>query len=131
MRKQSTMPEMVAGVALGCGQGSLLKSGPIRKQGKVQQQPALWRPAFSHQAPAPEGFKTVAQILIGLNNKNPESDIRVNVERSEKQRSKPQPPLSSPTPQLKRAKLLPLPHLISSSFHLALSFPVSPPKCWD
>lgn len=30
------------------------------------------------------GIWTVAQILIGINNENPESDIGVNIERSEK-----------------------------------------------
>ena len=30
----------------------------------------------------------IARLLIGLNNKNPESDIGVNAERSEKQSSK-------------------------------------------
>ena len=44
---------------------------------------------------------TVAQVFIGLNNKNPESDIRVNAKISERW-SKPQPTLTLLTPQPKK-----------------------------
>ena len=45
---------------------------------------------------------SVEQVLIGINNENPESYIGINTERSERQKSKPQPTLTLLIPQLKR-----------------------------
>ena len=49
----------------------------------------------------------VAQVLIGLNNKNPDLDIRANPERSERERSMSQLTSTLLAPQLKKGvKLL-------------------------
>ena len=55
-------------------------------------------------------FLLLSEILVDLNNKNPESDIRGNAERSERLRNKPQPPLTLPTAQPERTELL-LPYI--------------------
>lgn len=68
---------------------------------------------------------TVGQILLGLNNKYLESDIRVSTERTQKQRSKQQLPLtlSASHPRRSQAPISTLPyHFLSLSSRIVPYF---------
>ena len=67
---------------------------------------------------------TVGQILIGLNNENLKSDIMVNAERSQRQKSKQQPPLTLATSHPRsQAPISTLPyHFLSLPSHITPCF---------